>query len=387
MTTKTKSFDSSMPGAPVLSRTAGALIAVLDAVLVNGFGLQSVSALNVLNGVATATVPATPSAGIDSVILVAGASNALLNGQQRVTAVTANSVSWATTAPDGAATGSITLKVAPAGWVKAFSDTGLAAYKSTSVEGTGCYLRVDDTGTTTARVRGYEALSDINTGSGLFPSAAQFDNGLWWSKSNAAGATAVPWRIYADDRGIYFFVRNINPGGEYQGNYFGDAPSIKSGDPYACVLRGNVSDKSAAAGGTFGDDLIFADGSYSHDGLYAARAANTLGGAVKVHSAPVMAVGVAATHITGSVGFPYPGIDNGLMLSPVVIYDAKGPRGYLPGLRYAPQIVNTSFNTGNPVPGSGDMAGKKVQAIRMGALITSPAQCGCVFIDHVSNWR
>lgn len=388
MTTKTKSFDSSMPGAPVLSGTAGALIAVLDAVLVTGFGLQSVSSLNVLGGVATATVPATPSAGVDSVILVAGASNTLLNGEQRVTAVTANSVSWATTAPDGAATGSVTLKVAPAGWAKAFSDTGLAAYKSLSVEGTGCYLRVDDTGTTTARVRGYESLSDINTGSGLFPSAAQFASGLSWSKSNAASATAIQWRIHADDRGFYFFVKNLHPGGEFQSYYFGDAISLKSGDPYACVLRGNVSDKSAAAGGSFGDDLILADGAQAYGGMYMARAANTLGGAVKVHSAPVLALGVAAVHVTGSVGFAYPlPADNGLMLTPVLLYNAQGPRGYLPGLLYSPQAVNTSFATGDVVDGSGDMVGKKVQAIRLGALITSPSQCGCVFMEHTSDWR
>jgi hypothetical protein len=386
MTTKTKSFDSAMPGAPVLSGTAGALLAVLDAVLVNGFGLQSVSALNVLGGIATATVPSVPSAGVDSVILVAGASNALLNGEQRVTAVTANSVSWATTAPDGAATGSVTLKVAPAGWAKAFSDTGLAAYKSASVEGTGCYLRVDDTGTTTARVRGYESLADINTGAGLFPSAAQYAGaGLWWSKSSVVSTAAVPWRIYADDRGIYLFVK---PGaGEYQGYYFGDVLSLKSGDPYACILRGNVSDKSTAAGGTFGDDLIYADGAQAYDGLYVARAANTLGGAVRVSSAPVMALGVAAAHVTGSVGFAYPlPADNGLMLTPVLLHNAQGPRGYLPGLRYSPQVVNISFSTGDVVAGSGDMVGKKVQAVRMGALITSPTQCGCVFVDHTSDW-
>lgn len=388
MTTKTKSFHSAMPGAPVLSGTAGALLSVLDAVLVTGFGLQSVTSLAVSGGIATATVPATPSAGVDSVIIVAGASVSSLNGEQRVTAVGANAVSWATTAPDGAATGAITLKVAPAGWGKAFTGTSLAAYKSNSIDGTGFYLRVDDTGTTTARVRGFETLSDVSTGSGLFPSAAQFADGLWWSKSNAASGAAVQWRIYADDRGFYFFVKNLGAGAEHQGNYFGDALSLKSGDPYACVLRGNVSDKSAAAGGTFSDDLIYSDSAQVYDGLYAARAANTLGGAVRVSSAPVMALGVAAAHVTGSVGFAYPApVDNGLMLTPVLLHNTQGPRGYLPGLRYSPQVVNTSFSSGDVVAGSGDMAGKKVQAVRLGALITTPAQCGCVFVDHTADWR
>ena len=385
---KTKSFHSAMPGAPVLSGTAGALLSVLDAVLVTGFGLQSVSSLVVSGGIATATVPAMPSADVDTVILVAGASVAGLNGEQRVMAVGANAVSWATTAPDGAVTGAITLKVAAAGWSKAFTGASLAAYKSNSAEGTGFYLRVDDTGTTTARVRGFEAMSDVSTGSGLFPSAAQFADGLWWSKSNTASGAAVQWRIYADDLGFHFFVKNLGAGGEYQGNYFGDVLSLKSGDPYACALRGNVSDKSAAAGGTFGDDLIYADGAQAYDGLYMARAANTLGGAVRVSSAPVMALGVTAAHVTGSVGFAYPApVDNGLMLTPVLLHNAQGPRSYLPGLHYSPQVVNASFATGDVVDGGGDMVGKKVQAVRLGALIMTPAQCGCVFVDHVSDWR
>lgn len=384
--TKTKSIHSGMAGAPVLNGVAGSLIGVLD-VMTTGFGLQNVTSLVVAGGIATATVPATPSAEVDTVILVAGAGITLLNGEQRVTSVTSNSVSWATTAPDGAASGAITLKVAPVGLVKAFAATGVAGYKFWSVEGTGCYVRLDDTGTTAARVRGYGSMTDASTGTDLFPSAAQYAGaGLWWSKSSVADATAVPWRIYADDRGFYLFVK---PGaGEYQGYYFGDILPIKSGDPYACVLRANVSDKSAAAGGTFGDDLIYADGAQAYDGMYVARAANTLGGAVKVHSAPVMALGVAAAHVTGAVGFAYPlPADNGLMLTPVLLHNSQGPRGYLPGLRYSPQVVNASFSTGDSVPGSGDIAGKKVQAVRLGALITTPAQCGCVFIDHTSDWR
>lgn len=386
---KTKSFDSDMTGAAVLSGTPGALIAVLDAVLVNGFGNVTVAGLSVTAGIATATFSAGHSFRVDTVGLFAGATPASLNGSKRILSTAANAVTFdATGIADGAATGAISAKVAPAGWTKAFSGANLAAYKSSSIEGTGFYLRVDDTGTTTARVRGYEFMSDINTGSGLFPTAAEFDAGLWWSKSNAASATAVPWRIYADEREFKYFVRNLNPGGEYQGNAFGDFLSLKSGDPYACLIRGNTADRSAVAGGTIGDDLVMADGSQVYGGLYVARAANTLGGAVRVASAPVMAVGLAATHITGSVGFGYPSpVDNGLMLTPVMLYSAQGPRGYMPGLRYSPQVVNASFGTGDVVAGSGDMVGRKVQAVRMGALITMPAQCGTAFVDHTSDWR
>ena len=131
-----------------------------------------------------------------------------------------------------------------------------------------------------------------------------------------------------------------------------------------------------------------ADSSRAYGGLYIARAANTLGGAGNVYSAPVIDTTGSGVHLTGSVGFAYPApVDNGLMLTPVVLHNTLGFRGYLPGIRYSPQVVNAAFNTGDVVAGSGDMAGKKVTAVRMGNPIYSPSQCGMVFIDHTSDWR
>lgn len=390
-TKKTKSFDSGMVGASALSGTAGALIAILNDVLVTGFGLQTASSVVVASGIATATFATAHPYRVDTVALIAGATPSGLNGEKRILAVVSDKIVTfdATGITDGTATGTITSKVAPAGWTKVFTGTNLAAYKSASVEGTGCYLRVDDTGTTVARVRGYETMSDVNTGTGPFPTVAQFAaSGLWWSKSNAASGAVRPWRIVADDRGVYFFPKPADTTYENQGNYFGDFLSLKSGDPYACLLRANSADRSAAVGGSFGDDLLMADGAQAYDGAYVTRAANTLGGAQKVATTPVMTVGLANAHVTGSVGMGYPlAADNGLMLTPAMVHGAQGARGYMPGIFYSPQIVNTAFSTGDVVPGSGDMAGKKVMAVRLGNLVTTPAQCGMVFVDITSDWR
>lgn len=386
MGTKTKSFTSAMAGVPVLSGTAGALISVLDACLVTGFGLQTASALVVADGVATATVPTTPGAVVGTVILVAGATPSDLNGEQRVTAVAANSVSFATALADQTATGTITVKVAPAGWTKLFSGTNLAVYKMGGVMGTGCVLRVDDTGTTVARVKGSEGMTDVSTAVRFFPSTAQFASGLWWSKSNAASGAARAWRIVADDRGFFYFVKNADTASEHQGNYFGDFISFKSNDPYACVLRANSADQSTSVA-AITDGLEYADPSQAVDGMYCARAANTLGGAIKAYQAPVMSVGLTPAHITGSVGWGYPSpVDNGLMLTPVLIYSTAGFRGYFPGLRYSPQLTNTAFSTGDNIAGSGDMLGKSVQVVKLGATAAGASQ-GVVFVDSTSDWR
>lgn len=388
-TKKTKSFDSGMTGAPVLSGTAGALIAVLDAVLVTGFGLQTASSVVVTSGIATATYATAHSFRVDTVALVAGATPAGLNGEKRILSVLgANSVTFdATGITDGTATGAITSKVAPAGWTKAFTGTNVAVYKITSPEGTGFYLRVDDDGTTTARVRGYETMSDVNTGTGPFPTVTQFAApGLWWSKSNAESVAARPWRIFADDRGIYYFPKQAGTGGEHQGNYFGDVLSLKSNDPYACVLRAGTQ-SWATTTNALSEGIGHADGGQSQDGLYAARAANTLGSSIKHYHCPVILAGLASTHFSGSVGFAYPSpVDNGLMLSPLLLYSAQGYRGYFPGIFYSPQITNASFSSGDTILGSGDLVGKRVTAIKMGTTAPGESQ-GVVFIDSVSDWR
>ena len=377
-----------MTGAPVLSGTAGALIAVLDAVLVDGFGLGTITGLVVSGGIATATYGAGHPFMAGSVALIAGATPSGLNGEKRVLTVAANAITFAATGiSDQTATGTITSKVAPAGWTKIHTGTNLAAYKMGGVEGTGCVLKVDDTGTTVARVRGYEAMSDISTGTGPFPTEPQWAApGLWWSKSATASAAARPWRIVADDRGFFYFVKNADTGAEHQGNYFGDILPIKSNDPYACVLRAQVTDNSASVT-MIAPDVGYSDATSSTGGLYAARAANTLGGAVQHYSAATMSVGLGTAHTSGAVGWPYPSaVDNGLMLTPVVIYSAAGYRGYYPGLRLSPQLTNLAFSTGDVVAGSGDMAGKSVTVIKLGTPAAGAGQ-GVVFMDQTSDWR
>lgn len=370
-----------MLGAPVLNGAAGSLINLLDAVLINGFGLTTSSGVVVASNVATMTFGVAHPFSAGSVALVAGATPAGINGEHRVLTATPTVITFAVVAADGAATGTITAMVAGAGWTKPFTGTNLAAYKITDVTGTGCYLYVDDTATLVARVRGFESMSDINTGVGGFPTAAQYAApGLWWSKSQAAGTT-VPWKILADSRGFYHFVKNYAT--ENQSFYFGDIVSLKSNDPYACVLRANVSSK-AGTNTAITDDFGYSDGTQVGDGLYIARAANALGTAQKNFSAAAFSAGLTQTHYTGTVGFAYPSpVDNGLMLAPVVVYGATGIRGYMPGMYFSPQITNASFASGDIIAGSGALAGKTVQVVKHGPLVGAAVS----FVDTITDWR
>ena len=235
--TTVKIFSSTLPGAPVLSGTAGSLIALLDACLVNGFGLKTLDSLVVSAGVATATVSTGHSAQVDAVILLAGATPAALNGEQKVTAITTTTVQFA--APgvaDGPASGTITLKLAPAGWAKAFAGSNLAAYRSGHVEASGCYLRIDDTAACEARVLGYETLADLATGTGPFPAIA---GGYYWSKSDAANSSARPWWLIGNSRMVYLgLAYNSSYAGQHLVHCFGDLKSRKSADAYRFLVSG-----------------------------------------------------------------------------------------------------------------------------------------------------
>jgi hypothetical protein len=135
--TTVKHFDSTMTGAPTLANVAGNLLAVLDACLVDGFGLKTVDSLVVAGGIATATIATGHSARVNAVVLIAGATPSGLNGEKRVISTTTNTVVFdATGITDQTATGTITLKIAPAGWVKAFTGTNKTAYKSGNVAAT-----------------------------------------------------------------------------------------------------------------------------------------------------------------------------------------------------------------------------------------------------------
>lgn len=386
--TQTKHFTSAMANGPALSGTAGALIAVLDAVLVNGFGLQSVTSIVVAGNIATVTTGSTHSHTLHSVALIAGALPAGLNGEKRVLSVTTTTFTFdATGISDQTATGTITTKVAPAGWTKPFSGTNIAVYRGNTVTGTGMYLRVDDTGTLNATVRGFESMTADTVGYGAFPTTTQLAAGDYMVKSNVASAAVRPWTFFADDRGFFYFCKNGDTALEHKSHYFGDILSLKSNDPYGCVIRA-YSTVPGVSGALEGSSFAVTDANYSYTGLYAPRAANALGGAVQLHNTPLLMAGLAvAGSALGAAGLTYPSqVDNGLQLGPVLIYNALGTRGTYPGLLVTNQNVGDTFASNSLVLGTGTQAGKIYMAMRCDALAVGASR-PCVFIDIASAWR
>lgn len=351
--TSVKYFDSTMSGAPTLSGTSGTLISVLDACLINGFGTVTLDSLVVSSNVATGTVSAGHGftmigSAVGSVITIAGATPAGLNGTWRIASVPDSThFTFATSGiSNQTATGTITAVRTPLGFSKAYSGTNKAAYRADDIAGSRLYLRVADDGTgsaTYARIRGYESMSDVDTGTGPFPTDAQISGGLYWGKSSAANSTARAWRLIGDSQGVYLCV-NQDGAGAWIDAAWVDIPSEKAGDAYRTLIIGGTSST------VYNQGYLYAINSTT--GHYFARSYVQTGTSIAAFK---LSHHIAATGM-GYYGISYPAPMGGqFYCAPVDVWEgavyssATALRGPLPGI-YAPlhpgsQLTDGSFQT------------------------------------------
>ena len=122
-------------GAPQLSNNFGCMIDLLDACLVNGFGSQTVSTLTASGTTVTATFGSAHNFMPYQVIKIAGATQTEYNGEFRILTVpNVDSITFQLAAAPSVttATGTISCSLPPLGWLKPFSGTGKAAYRSSN---------------------------------------------------------------------------------------------------------------------------------------------------------------------------------------------------------------------------------------------------------------
>ena len=339
MSTQVRYFDSTMSGAPTLSGTAGTLINVLDACLVNGFGSVVVNTLTVASNIATATVstghgfPLVGSTGM--VIRISGATPSGLNGDWRIQSATTTTFTFTTSGiTDQTATGTISAKRAPAGFSKAFSGTNKAVYRADDIQSTRMYLRVDDSAAIDSLVSGYESMSDVDTGTGAFNGGGTGK----WLKAESAGATIRSWRLFSDGHCFYWFPNRSNTPSVYVmcGFWFGDMiPNIP--DAYRCGIV--ATDPNNYEYGL----ALLANPTYSQF----ARSYNQLGSAVSF--ARYSNRLVAAEMGYSGMAYPSP-IGNELIAFPVLCTEGGYYRGDMPGLYGPAHNLRTTSNDGVVIP-------------------------------------
>lgn len=387
--TSVKWAVSSMVGAPTLNGTAGSLIAVLDAFLVNGFGAKAVDSAQVTGGVCRLAITGASAAVDHCVIQLAGVTGdgVSLNGPQRVLAATASYVDFACDLPDGPLSGAITFKIASLGWDKVFSASNIAVYRSPYVASTRAFLRVDDSNALNARVIGYESMTSANDGLGPFPTNSQVAGGGYWPKANAANTTARAWSISGDSKSfvlrMHTATTSIGVSGCIWG--FGDIESLKAGDANAAALFCATSALNAQA--TAVGAAIETMGTAHAEGPYIMRSFTGVGGAVRLtHGTEAFNLsGVAGTGGSAAVpSYPNPA-DNSLIFTRKVLSEpGVCLRGRLRGVHFPAQACYQVFHEASPPIDSPN--GRKLLAMPCGAP-AGTTSAGVLFVDITGPWE
>ena len=369
MSTSVKLFESTQTGAPSLSGTAGNLISLLDAVLVNGYNLVALDSITRSGSVATASRAAGHGCREHDVVLHAGNTQAEYNGEFRIYDVTSTTYKFDVTGtPTTPGTGSPTSKIAPLGWTKQYSGTNKAVYLSSDPAATAMLLRVDDATAKYAATKGYESMTDVDTGSGMFSMATSC-----WYKSSTADATLRNWMVVGDAK-FFYLLSSWDTSNNYAGYYFGDINSYKSGDAFHCVLN---SDLITTAGSMISGSQNYFLYYGVEEGHILARAHSQLSGQVKF--------AVDANPVASFPVYPNP-VDNGLLLSVVHLREqtSNAVRGVMPGMYRPLHTVASMPSHGTVIDNIPAAPGKR---FFMAAATDISGQASRVIFDATGPWR
>jgi len=360
-------FKYTDTGAPVLNGVVGSLAALLRSCLVNGYNVQTPSSIVVASGVATVTYATAHGYKVPRVILVAGANTVAANGKKRVLTTTTYTLTFdATGIADGAISGTITTKMAPLGFTEVFTGTNLSAFQgSDATSNSRSILRIDDTAALYARVISYEAMTDINTGTGPMPSTAQLSGGAYIIKSTTSDTTARPWYLIGDGRLFFLYICPAGTTGRRNIFVWGEPISYKSGDAFSTIMSGFNTDATNAnidsslvncgtsATSTYTATTIATSVFSYHPWFLSQRGVDALTQSVISHGGSIISIlsGANTTRcLSGALGYgaAYPSlVTGGFSLFPVFYkrdaLTANGEvRGQLPGVYHSMHDL-TSF--------------------------------------------
>jgi hypothetical protein len=348
MSNKVKYFSSVYhTGMPTwVPDTAGSVLAVLQACLVDGFNTQTITSITRTGQVATVTTSVAHNYVPGQTLLLSATGEALYNGEKTIDSVPSTTTyTFAVTgSPGTVATGSC--KVAPLGWVREFTDTNKAVYRSPNVVGTRMYYRFHEpatlsvtrtkTGTSTASFTGkavyceqYDSMSTVDVGvERMVYSYIQKGRG------NAANTTTQHIKIIGDDRCFWILMECEDSSAPklWLGHFFGDPVRLWDVDPWSAICGGflgmnSVGDTMTTHGWHYATSF---GSTTSYPQFQFAKAANSIWSADQGY---LWSMATSANSRMG-VGLANPcPIGQGHVAFPVMIGNATfGPRAWVPGL-------------------------------------------------------
>jgi len=225
------------------------------------------------------------------------------------------------------------------GWTEEFTGANKAVFRGNPVSASGYRVRIDDSNALFAWLRGFESMSDVDTGTNLVPTAAQFANGALWPKSSVANTTARAWWAIGNERCLYLFIDVFGAGLHNAVPYFvGDLLSLKPSDLH-CFALSHAQNTSWTGSGNpsalffGGHTLANAPATNSH--LIIARGPSGLPGATYASLCSMLGNSPTSSRTFGGtdqMAYPMPA-SGGLMFGqPLVCDGAFSLRGVMPGL-------------------------------------------------------
>ncbi|ASM75878.1 hypothetical protein VITFI_CDS3246 [Vitreoscilla filiformis] len=361
-----------LAGAPQLTNAWGSLTALLDACLVNGYGVKTIATLtSTVAGVATATVTGGHAFVAGQVVEIAGCAQANYNGRWTVLSAQATSFTFQLDDPGSIRTAttttSITAKTPSLGWSKPNTGTNRGAYRAPT--GNRNLLVVDNSqragydsawakwasvgiasaisGINPIVVTGIQAPYDPTNPARNWTTAGTGGDWGWakwiharqygWLNEGDGGAGNRDWLLVGDGVMFYLWVKVSTGWGGFAQYAFGDVSSyVAAGDATGTVLVATESanEDQPGSGNSFGlgESLAYA-------GKWLLRNHTQQGLPVKCAATPAlhMANGVL-TSGRGPMQYPH-GPDNGLWLTPTLCVQEgmNSVRGTFRGLYWMPQ--------------------------------------------------
>jgi hypothetical protein len=264
---------------------------------------------------------------------------------------------------------------AGAGWTKEFSGTNLAAYKNAS-NMSQAYYRVDHTVALSPKVVGYEVMTDINTGTGQFPTSNQIPGGLVMQTSTSADSTPRWWTIVASQNIAYIL---INPTSNLVtntnvGTYcFGAFNSYMVNDAYNNFISGTGGDYTSSAMGNAVSNI-----SSTNSSSYCPRSYSQIGSSVAVGKhGDTAKVNSTYAFGLGNAGSTYPNpVDGSMIISSLYLHEINAARGVFPGFWFPCHVK--PLVTNDTLTGTGPLSGKTLEAFT--------TYQGQIFLETSDTW-
>ncbi|WP_439891612.1 hypothetical protein ACS7SF_02935 [Ralstonia sp. 25C] len=290
-----------------------------------------------------------------------------------------------------------------AGWTIAYTGTNQRDYKQ-GTGSNGFYVDVNDNGpggggAREARMRGYEAMTALATGTNAFPTSSQMSAGVICRKSTSADSTTRAWYCVADATCFHLFV---DTGDVTSPSYsfcfsFGDFFSYKSGDTYNCQIQGRTTENNSSGsveslptlcGQTNALIALASRASFlarSWTGTAGSLAFSKHGALLSVQNGNTEGAMGGIPNTTGSaIGMQPNGPDGSIMMSPVFVGHNGAVRGYLKGI-WAPLAPQPCGHT-DTFSGTGNMAGKTFIALNVQSINNNGPQQGMMFVETSNTW-